>query len=93
MRVTFRKSEIMKTKLFSLIFSLILSASPCFAASFQEISKAAEAGDAHAEYKLGKMYLYGDAVPEDTEEAIKWFQKSAEHGDASAQYFIGAMYY
>ena len=32
-------------------------------------------------------------MPEDTEEAIKWFQKSAEHGDASAQYFIGAMYY
>jgi uncharacterized protein len=54
--------------------------------------KAAEQGDAVAQYYLGLMYLNGKGVPEDDAEAVKWFRKAAEQGNAKAQYYLGFMY-
>jgi len=39
--------------------------------------KAAEQGDAEAQYILGLCYAYGGGVPQDDEEAIKWIRKAA----------------
>ena len=52
----------------------------------------AEKGDAEAQFCLGAMYLLGDGVPQDDEEAAKWCRKAAEQGDAKAQSCLGNMY-
>jgi TPR repeat protein len=54
--------------------------------------KAAEQGDAEAQYQIGEIYYYRGDVPEDKKEAIKWYRKAAEQGHANAQYDIGFIY-
>ncbi|MDE2760536.1 MAG: tetratricopeptide repeat protein [Paracoccaceae bacterium] len=46
-----------------------------------------------AQYNLGWMYLYGEGVPQDYGEAVKWYRLAAEQGDDEAQYELGNMYY
>jgi len=48
--------------------------------------KAAEQGNAEAQYHLGECYEYGKGVEESMEEAVKWFRKAAEPGHAGAEY-------
>ena len=55
-------------------------------------TKAAEQGDADAQYKLGRCYYEGKGVEEDKEEAVKWYTKAAEQGNADAQYKLGEYY-
>ena len=50
--------------------------------------KAAEQGDAKAQYKLGLCYVLGEGVAKDKVEAVKWFRKAAEQWDADAQYAL-----
>ncbi len=54
--------------------------------------KAAEEGDAVAQYNLGNMYSDGKGVPQDDAEALKWCRRAAEQGQADAQYSIGLLY-
>ena len=58
-----------------------------------EYRKAAEQGDAKAQFKLGMCYENGDGVEENCNEAIKWYEKSAQQGLAEAQYQLGVCYY
>jgi len=59
---------------------------------FEATLKAAEQGDAKAQFNLGYMYRFGDGVPEDKAEAVKWHRKAAEQGDDIAQFMLGVMY-
>jgi uncharacterized protein len=54
--------------------------------------KAADQGNANAQFNLGKMYDDGDGVPQDHAEALKWYLKAADQGNASAQFNLGKMY-
>lgn len=54
--------------------------------------KAAEQGDAAAQYNLGACYAKGLGVEQSYEEAVKWYRKAAEQGDAVAQYNLGVCY-
>ncbi|MGA9333641.1 MAG: tetratricopeptide repeat protein, partial [Rudaea sp.] len=55
--------------------------------------KAAEQGDARAQYNLGMMYAGGSSsVLLDETKATKWFRKAADQGFAPAQYFLGESY-
>ncbi len=47
--------------------------------------KAAEQGDADAQYSLAFSYLEGYGVTQDYVEAARWFRKAAEQGNADAQ--------
>ena len=47
--------------------------------------KAAEQGDADAQYKLGFMYNKGEGVPQDYKKAFYWCTKAAEQGLVNAQ--------
>ncbi|MBN1764740.1 MAG: sel1 repeat family protein [Sedimentisphaerales bacterium] len=38
------------------------------------------------------MYYNGEGVPENDEEALKWYTKAAEQGDADAQFNLGVIY-
>ena len=44
-------------------------------------TRAAELGDAHAQYLLGRMYRKGEGVPQDYKTAFKWYKLSAEQGN------------
>lgn len=53
----------------------------------------AERGDAAAQAELGSCYLKGEGVPQDHNEAAKWFRLAAEQGHAGAQTRLGGAYY
>ena len=59
---------------------------------FDAVKKAAEQGDVDVQFMLGVMYAYGEGVPQDYAEAVRWYRKAAEQGHASAQYYLGLMY-
>ena len=59
----------------------------------EQLRSAAEQGDASAQFNLGLKYYNGEGVPQDYQEAVKWYRLAAEQGDASAQGSLGAMYY
>lgn len=55
-------------------------------------TKAAEQGDADAQFQLGASYHLGQGVPQDYKEAVKWYRKAAEQGYAEAQHCLALMY-
>ena len=54
--------------------------------------KAANEGNAEAQYQLGRAYEFGWGVPRNGAEAIKWFRKAAEQGNADAERELGWCY-
>ena len=54
--------------------------------------RAAELGDASAQFKMALMYDRGNGMPQDYTEAVRWYRKSAEQGFVEAQYNLGSMY-
>jgi len=59
---------------------------------FESVKKAAEQGNANAQYNLGVCYAEGKGVKQDYTEAVKWFVKAAGQGNAEAQFNIGFLY-
>lgn len=55
--------------------------------------KAAEQGDAGAQFRLGLACSDGRGTAKDEEEGFRWIKKSAEQGNADAEGILGAMYY
>src|SRR5439155_23086971 len=53
--------------------------------------KAAENGNAAAQYNMGVRYAYGRGIPKDNKEAAFWFRKSGEQGFAPGQLGIAAV--
>jgi hypothetical protein len=55
--------------------------------------KAAETGDAVAQYRLGELYEDGtEKIEPSDEDAVFWYRKAAEQGLAEAQYELGLNY-
>jgi TPR repeat protein len=54
--------------------------------------KAAEGGDAHAQYELGWCHENGEGAASDPDEAIRWYRRSAQGGYAPAQFLLGYFY-
>jgi hypothetical protein len=63
-----------------------------YAKAAQSFVKAAERGDASAQFVLGNMYENGEGVKQDYQQAMSWYRKAAELGNASAQSNLGTMY-
>jgi hypothetical protein len=59
---------------------------------FDSKLKAAEQGDAEAQWRLGLMYEFGEGVAQDYAEARRWYRKAAEQGNADAQNSLGINY-
>ena len=57
-----------------------------YAVALKEFKKAAEKGDATAQYNLGLMYEHGKGVAKDLHLALHWYNKAAaqEHNRAVA---------
>lgn len=56
------------------------------------IRKEAVEGDATAQNNLGVRYFEGDGVPQDYQEAVKWFQKAAEKEYPMGQFHLAICY-
>lgn len=54
--------------------------------------KAADQGDAPAQFNLGVMYAFGTGAAKDPEQAVKWFCAAANQGVPNAQFNLGVMY-
>ena len=63
-----------------------------YAVAFKEFSPLAEQGNANAQLYLGKMYLMGQGVLQDANQAMKWLKASALQGNADAQFFVGSYF-
>jgi TPR repeat protein len=50
-------------------------------------------GDPEAQVKLGRYYFYGDGVPQDFGEALRWAQQAAAQGYPAGEYSLGTIYY
>jgi hypothetical protein len=61
--------------------------------SIEDIKKAAEGGDAEAQYLLGVAYLYGQGVAADPERGTAWMRRAATKGFSRAQFAYGNRLY
>ena len=78
---------------FAVCLGVLVCTTTVFAATdVERYRKAAEQGDAEAQFKLGVRYINGQGVDQSYTEAVKWFRKAAEQGDADAQYNLGLGY-
>lgn len=55
-------------------------------------AEAARAGDARAQFNLGRMYRDGEGGPRDYAQALIWSEKAADQGIPGAQYDLGRAY-
>jgi S1-C subfamily serine protease len=54
--------------------------------------RAADQGDARAQFNLGNHIFNGTGVPLDLKQAIMWFQRAAEQGYSNAEFNLGVCY-
>jgi TPR repeat protein len=54
--------------------------------------RAADAGNARAQFELGLMYDDGKGMSQDYKQAMAWYEKAAAQGNAPAQYNLGVLY-
>ncbi len=52
----------------------------------------AEQGDVSVQLLVGSIYDFGQGVPQDDAEAVKWYERAAQQGSAKGQYQAGAVY-
>ncbi len=63
-----------------------------YATILKKVRPLAEQGDADAQFVLGTMYLRGRGVPQDYNEAVRWYRLAAAQGFTMAQYNLGVSY-
>jgi len=73
-------------------YDLGLHVQPNGKESIRLLTEAAGEGYAHAQYEIGRIYLYGRGIPADYSKALVWETTAAEHGDSRAQRDLAFMY-
>jgi hypothetical protein len=63
-----------------------------YEAAVQWYRRAADQGDAVAQFNLGVRYDNGQGVPQNYEEAARWYRLAAQQGQARAQSNLGVLY-
>ena len=93
-------------KLFARYIALLVTAAcfaplPCLSAnpttdwsasSVDSVKKAAEGGNADAQWYLGHCYCTGQKAEQNLVAAVQWFRKAAEQNNREAQFLIGWCY-
>lgn len=59
---------------------------------FEAWKKAADAGDAAAQWVVGSCFSLGVEVKQDRQEAVKWYRKAAKQGHVGGQYRLANCY-
>lgn len=68
------------------------SESEDFIKAMELFKSAAAKGNPLAEERIGELYEWGQGVPADNNEAIKWYMKSAENGNMRGLYYAVLLY-
>ncbi|WP_263264804.1 tetratricopeptide repeat protein [Pseudomonas sp. RIT-PI-S] len=55
--------------------------------------QSASAGDAQAQYELGRFYYDGKQTERDLNQALSYFEQASLQGHAEAQYHLGLMFF
>jgi len=63
-----------------------------YAAAFLLWRPLAEQGSADAQFKLADMHMFGEGMPADAAQAVKWYLLSADQDFPNAQFALGFMY-
>jgi TPR repeat protein len=63
------------------------------AQTLQDVTEAAQSGQADAQYALGLRYFQGDEVSEDYAQSAQWFARASTQGHAAAQNHLGRYYF
>lgn len=58
----------------------------------EELYRQAEQGSSKAMMSIGLLYMNGDGVETDYQEAMKWMLASVEAGDRKAPRYVGMIY-
>lgn len=86
-----------------LVYSSVVTAAPYddgmnayrekdYVKAFPLLLGEAEAGNAKAQYAVGRMYEAGFGAQQDYAKAANWYRSAAEQGDPLAQHALSAMY-
>jgi TPR repeat protein len=62
------------------------------AKDYARLRALAEEGNVLAEHLMGNMYLWGEGVPKNYEQAVAWWRKAADQGSSNSQSNLGDMY-
>ena len=82
----------MKTRLVLLTTLLAVATAVVGQNRYLDNIKKAEAGDAEAQFEVGKAYDLGEGVEKDLAQAAVWYKKSASQGNMKAQNNLGLAY-
>jgi TPR repeat protein len=63
-----------------------------YATAIKEYRPLAERGNAEAQYRIGRMYEFGQGYPQDKAQGIAWVRKAAAQNHADAQQELGVIY-
>ncbi len=58
----------------------------------QSLNRAAEQGDALAQYRLAVRYREGNGVTKNDSESVRWLKEAARQGNSDAQFDLGTAY-
>src|SRR5579875_1588351 len=61
------------------------------AEGFAVLARAADRGNAEAQYRVGRCYLEGKGVPPSRTDAALWLERAAEGGHVDAQQLLAAV--
>ena len=75
-----------------LVFSACAQDEPSPDADLAALTMKADQGNAEAQHNLGLKYHTGEGVPQDDEEAVRWYRLAADQGLAVAQSMLSFMY-
>jgi uncharacterized protein len=84
--------KLFRVFIFSCLISLSVSAQAEEPPALAAIQQSAGQGNVKAQAKLGAMYLLGNGVEKDEQQAAEWMLKAANQGNVEAQVIIAAMY-
>lgn len=68
-------------------------AAPQAGQAFEDLRRAAYAGDAVSQFQVGSAYEGGIGVAHDDREALRWFLMAARQGHLEAQFYVGQAYH
>lgn len=60
--------------------------------ALEKLIPLAESGHPAAQYNIGVMHEWGNGVPQNNSQALKWYKRSAERFHKDAQNNLGALY-
>jgi len=73
------------------IFFLRKKATTWYHKAVEQYRKSAEQGNADAQYELGRLYCWGDGVPQNKTETIEWLKMASNQGHVEARKLLATI--